>query len=696
MRFPKCLVVASVVIYGALLGLGTALAVDVTINVTPPAADVVEVYFPPNATNTSHNPVQWIRDGGVEHQDLGQSFSVFFPPGTPAGASPLWQMTGFTVRVPVATPNVGASVAGQKFGVDIFECKDKNDFAPTKLKGALTGSYPGAIASPGATAPYWFWHYRFTAAEQAIIGKFGVSTKTPESLAVYAFVINFIEGPDPNRFIELLDVRSPDNYAYGRILIRNGIPPTYKTTAFQLPTDPRLDDLYFYIIGKFDDPIVPPPPVPPDPAPDPVIDVLNGGRNNVGGVAVDPAGILTNASRDETEQLRKMRTEGLKPVPAELKGKTELRKISLRALETAVEESAKTGQPLPDAVQYLAGLQRIRYVFAYPEQNDIVLAGPGEGWTVDNRGNVVGATTHRPVMLLDDLVVALRAAKQAALGGMTCSINPTPDGIAKLRAFMANVRTIGDPDATGQAVENALGMQQISVTGVPSTSHLARVLVAADYRMKRIAMGLDPSPVRTLPSFLQMLPAGGPQGMGNVLPRWWLEPKYESILHDGDRLAWELRGAAVKAKTEEDMLMANGTLARTANASPTARRWAELMTQKYDELAGVEPIFGELQNCMDLAIVASLLVREQLPSQANCNLRMLSESDGLPTARFPSPTLISSKASLVRKGRSWAVGVSGGVTIDANAIVAKAKESSAPADARAKAQRPDDKNLWRN
>ena len=88
---------------------------------------------------------------------------------------------------------------------------------------------------------------------------------------------------------------------------------------------------------------------------------------------------------------------------------------------------------------------------------------------------------------------------------------------------------------------------------MPTTSHFARVLVAADYRMKRLAMGFEPSPVRGLPSFLEMLPVSG-RGMSNMMPRWWLEPKYESVLRDADGLAWELRGGSVKAMTEEDYL----------------------------------------------------------------------------------------------------------------------------------------------
>ena len=110
-----------------------------------------------------------------------------------------------------------------------------------------------------------------------------------------------------------------------------------------------------------------------------------------------------------------------------------LRKVSLRGLEEAIEESLKSGKALPDDVVFLAGLQDIRYVFVYPEQKDIVLVGFGEGWRIDARGNIVGVTTGKPVLLLDDLLTALRTAESSARTGISCSIDPTAEGIQQFR-----------------------------------------------------------------------------------------------------------------------------------------------------------------------------------------------------------------------------------------------------------------------
>ncbi len=113
-------------------------------------------------------------------------------------------------------------------------------------------------------------------------------------------------------------------------------------------------------------------------------------------------------------------------------------------------------------------------------------------------------------------------------------------------------------------------MQKISVTGVPGDSHFARVIVAADYKMKRLAMRFEPTPIKGLPSFLDMMKAG-PKGMQNMLPRWWLEPNYESLLASPDGLAYEFRGASVKAATEEDFVTSTALGSGPARPTPWPR-----------------------------------------------------------------------------------------------------------------------------
>jgi hypothetical protein len=412
----------------------------------------------------------------------------------------------------------------------------------------------------------------------------------------------------------------------------------------------------------------------------------------VGGVSIDTDGILHNAQRDELGALSKVRSQSLEKIPNDLGSATPMRKISLRRLEATLDDCVKNNKPIPDAVKYLAGLQHIRYVFVYPEQKDIVLVGPGEGWKVDGKGNVVGVTTGRPVMLLDDLLVALRTARAAADGGITCSIDPTRDGLARLSKVSAvAAQSEEQAQAFGDAQASALGMQQITVQGVPETSHFARMLVAADYRMKRIAMNFDASPVHGLPSYLQMVKTGS---RTMVTPRFWLEPRFDAMLRDADGVAFEFRGAGVKAMTEEDFVASTGTIRHSGKAGPMAQKWADIMTEKYPELAVADPIFGQLQDCMELAVVGALIVKERLAEKAGYSMPTLLESSTVKPEVFNSPKQVDSKASVLKKGRNWVISASGGVAIHSWAIADKLKTDDAIRSVHAKAAAQDDNWYW--
>ncbi len=400
----------------------------------------------------------------------------------------------------------------------------------------------------------------------------------------------------------------------------------------------------------------------------------------VGGVSIDAQGMLTRVEVSRTGQLEQVR---LQAVPEALRGPSELRKVSLKALQRVIQEHAANGTPLPDDVHCLAGLQNIRYVLVYPEQQDIVLAGYAEGWKLDARGNVVGETTGQPVLLLDDLVTALRSLGGQVRGPMTCSIDPTPEGIQRVSALARRLREIGNPAATAAAVEEQLGPQRISVAGVPATSHFAHVLVAADYRMKRISMGLEAAPVSGLPSFLDLMRGAG-RGMSNMLPRWWLEPDYPGLVRDEAGLAWEIRLVSVRAMAEADFFDAQGRQHPSGKADPASQRWAELFTQRYAELARAEPVFAQLRNCMELAVVAALIAKEDLLAKAGARFPQLTQSDGLATVQLPAPRQVASKAVVAKKGRNWVI-AAGGVSINPWALVEKAETHARVASIRTKA-----------
>ena len=131
------------------------------------------------------------------------------------------------------------------------------------------------------------------------------------------------------------------------------------------------------------------------------------------------------------------------------------RKVSLTRLEKAIRARLDAGQQPTDEMNCLAGLHRLRYVFLYPDSGDVVIAGPAEGWFRDLSGRVITLTAGQPVLELQDLIVALRAYPPGQEKGplIGCSIDPTPEGLARMQNFLRSIGGSATPDQTDFIVD---------------------------------------------------------------------------------------------------------------------------------------------------------------------------------------------------------------------------------------------------
>jgi len=415
----------------------------------------------------------------------------------------------------------------------------------------------------------------------------------------------------------------------------------------------------------------------------------------VGGISIDAHGIVRTLEPEASQELAARRRELLTRAGMPPGKPAALRKVSLARLCRAVAAFSSAGTPLPADVMFLGGMERVTHVFVDPDGHDIVLAGPADAAAIDSAGNVVAGTSGRPLLLLEDLVVALRSIDGARAGGVRCSIDPSPEGVAKLQRYLGSLKSIGaNPEATLRMMENVLGPQRITVAGVPADSRFARVLVAADYRMKRIGMGLEPSGVAALPSYLAMVPAGATSGA--TLPRFWLEADYDPLTRDPDELAWQINGRRMKCLTESDIFAANGPDRGKAPADKTARAWCAAMTEHYDALSRQQPVFAELLNCVDLALVAALIHGRQLDRRAGLDLAALTDATRLAVPVYEAPETLSTVATGFKKGGRWIVSASGGVQFQPWAFATNTTESGDSAAARiaALAERPADAWYW--
>ena len=392
---------------------------------------------------------------------------------------------------------------------------------------------------------------------------------------------------------------------------------------------------------------------------------------SVGGIVVDARGVVTQITPQERAEFVKRTQQDTAKAAAEMNLPVELRKVSLRGLEAALADAlANNNEDVPEEVKYLAGIQRIQYILVYPELNDIVLAGPGEGWTVDGQGNVVGVTTGRPVLRFDDLLIAFRTVEAARTEGITVSIDPTAEGLRKYKQFMQRQTTFNPRVIKG--IAEAMGPQQVTYTGVPANSHFARVLVAADHRMKQLAMKLENAPIRGLPSYLDMLKSRR-QLPGSATPRWWMACNYEPIARSEDKLAWEIRGPGVKALTENDFVAADGTRQGAGVQDPLAKQWADLLTEKFVELSKKDAIMAELQSIMDMCVVAAVIEKEDLAGLAGgAGFSLLTDPDSkFKTEDWFVPQSISTQCSYLKIGRNNVITASGGVEVESWAVASR-------------------------
>lgn len=393
-----------------------------------------------------------------------------------------------------------------------------------------------------------------------------------------------------------------------------------------------------------------------------------------GGVYVDAAGLMKRMPVRESAALAQLRQMSRPAVGNQnARQPSPLRKISLTRLEKQIQLRWANGQDPTDEMNCLAGLEKLRYVFVYPESGDIVLAGSAGDWTLDAEGRTVSVTSGRPVLQLDDFVVALRNARDAG-GQFTCSITPRRENLAAAKAYLEE--TSKAPLKPGQAqswlkqLRDHMGEQVIEVAGIDPRSRVSRVIVEADYRMKLVGMGLEDG-VFGVTSYLDSIPQGKAQPM-SVL-RWWFTLNYEALQATPSRDAFELRGQGVKVLSENEMLNERGERIQTGQSDDLNSQFAQSFTKHFEALAVKYPIYAELQNVFDLALAAGLIVAEDLPGKVDWHLLHFGQPDRYRVSLGAAPSTVQTVVNhRVSQGRNIVAGVSGGVSVNSTPLVSKA------------------------
>lgn len=418
------------------------------------------------------------------------------------------------------------------------------------------------------------------------------------------------------------------------------------------------------------------------------------------GVLVDAGGLLKLKSFDNvaaTAELAAKRGKALplaSTTPAQPQTarqafqKSHLRYVSLPRLEREIARRQAAHKPLESSMLTLAGLERVQYIFVYPETGDLVLAGPAGGWYVNDDGRILSKVTNEPVVRLDDLLVLLRRGADAARSHFGCSINPRQENLAKTQAFLAassqkpleptqRKKWLGD-------LRDTVGRQDIEIFGIDPSSRAAGVLVEADYHMKLIGMGLAEG-VDGVENYIASLAAASKRAGASPPPamsvlRWWFTLNYDNLPRSEAGDAFELVGQGVRVLSENEMLAAQGQRVHTGQSDPLNREFAESFTAHFGELAKKYPVYGELRNIFDLAMAAAIIHSEGLAEKAGWKSELLAKSSklGLPQNSVPREveTVINHR---VVNQRTIFAGVSGGVMVAPRDVLKSAQANDSAA-----------------
>ncbi len=385
------------------------------------------------------------------------------------------------------------------------------------------------------------------------------------------------------------------------------------------------------------------------------------------GVEVSPEGVFrTKLFRDPGGMVSRRRAAAARAtLSPELTRPSKLRKISLNRLEAAIAQLKARGEFETDEMKYLAGLTQITHVFFYPKTNDIVIAGPAEGFFEHINGRVMGIETGKAILELQDLVTALRAYPPAGdqTSVISVSIDPTQEGLQRMQQYLVNAGGRATPGDTRRIVadlQKSLGQQTVSLQGISPKTHFAQVLVEADYRMKLIGIGLERTPVR-IKTYVERAKPGDVSR--NAMQRWYFVPNYKCVRVTEDDLGMQLEGSTIKLVGADEMVSADGVRVAKVGRNKASREFTESFTKNYDKMAEQVPVYGQLRNMVDMSITAAFIQRMDYYGQAGWNMDFLGNEENYQVETYTAPRKVETAVNAIWKGRTLMTPIGGGVEI---------------------------------
>jgi hypothetical protein len=271
-----------------------------------------------------------------------------------------------------------------------------------------------------------------------------------------------------------------------------------------------------------------------------------------------------------------------------------------------------------DELLKLSGLSKLQgYVVDVPSDDVILFGDLADG---------------SPALYTEDLVVALRNTwmQYTHIVGNTryysnpgCSIDPDSIVMLRLQEISERINSAESFKNVEDEIENwnrtCSRPQAVAVLGIPFNSHFGKVMVDADYYMKRL---VDGSVNLQIPGFVSLtdyvLGKLKEDVRNNRRSAFSISSVNRFEFYPGENLYLEDSGIVVIDKcpvqllTEEEYLSHSGKLQGTGLADPSADLFARNFSAEYENIAKKKPIYQELEGLFRFVALAKIMEFKEL------------------------------------------------------------------------------------
>jgi hypothetical protein len=186
--------------------------------------------------------------------------------------------------------------------------------------------------------------------------------------------------------------------------------------------------------------------------------------------------------------------------------------------------------------------------------------------------------------------------------------------------------------------------------------------------MKLVGMGLVPG-VPGLTNYLDSIELGTAPPTMDVL-RWWFTLRENSITRNREGNAFALSPWNARLQSENELINVRGDRIQTGRSSELNQAFADRFTTHYAALANKYPLYAELDNLFQLALVTALFQKHQLDAMVGWDPEWLLDTAQYQPQQGEVPREVPSVVNhRVINRKHIVAGVSGGISVNSYAVV---------------------------